>query len=342
MNDWRIFHGDPRKPHSETERLQSNVPPWRDFKTSKSHRGKTYIPSDQEIQVVNAALYLRRPVLVTGPPGSGKSSLAYAVAEELQLGPVLKWPINSRSSLLEGLYSYDAIARLRDANLKGEQGCSSDITRYIKLQWLGTALSSATPRVLLIDEIDKADVDLPNDLLHVLEEGSFVIDELARLAEEEPQHELRTIEADLPDAPTRRITVPGGLITCQTFPIIIMTSNGERELPPAFHRRCLRLEMQEPNAKRLKQIVLSHLEEVLQQHGYKPTEDEAEDAEQQDDGKDPLTALIHDFINLRREGRVMANDQLLNLAFLLLAQQNPPEGEQREAVKKLLFRGLDQ
>src|SRR4051812_22957379 len=110
MKSWQIFKGSPEQTHSEVDRLTTGAPPWRDFKVNAQRRGQTYRPSVKEIRLVNAALHLRRPVLVTGPPGSGKSSLAYAIAEELQLGPVLKWPINSRTTLHDGMYHYDAVA----------------------------------------------------------------------------------------------------------------------------------------------------------------------------------------------------------------------------------------
>src|SRR5690242_10468096 len=115
--DWKIFRGE-KEPHDDIRRLKEVLPPWRDFGRRDETRAANYLPGPREIELVNAALYLRRPLLVTGPPGSGKSSLAYAVARELTLGHVLRWPINSRSSLAEGLYSYDAIARLRDANIE--------------------------------------------------------------------------------------------------------------------------------------------------------------------------------------------------------------------------------
>lgn len=129
----------------------------------------------EALELINAALYLRRPLLVTGEPGSGKSTLAHSVAYELGLGRVLQWPIVSRTELKDGLYTYDAIGRLQDAQLaeRGTGRGSDDIGRYIRLGPLGTALLPAErPRVLLIDELDKSDIDLPNDLLNVVEEGS--------------------------------------------------------------------------------------------------------------------------------------------------------------------------
>jgi MoxR-like ATPase len=188
-------------------------PPWRVFGSpdaaeappdENEQKGAGMILDQDVADAVNAALVLRRPLLVTGKPGTGKSSLAYAVAHQLKLGKVLVWPITSRSTLQQGLYAYDAVARLQAAALayyqKAEEkppparGAApkinrppqdpegADVGRYIRLGPLGTALLPGKwPRVLLIDEIDKSDVDLPNDLLHVFEEGSFPIPELARV-----------------------------------------------------------------------------------------------------------------------------------------------------------------
>src|SRR5437016_3219372 len=169
MSDWKIFQGTADTPHDGIDRLPK-PPPWRDFATRKESQGRTFRASPREIELVNAALYLRRPLLVTGPPGTGKSSLAHAVAHELKLGDVLRWSISSRSTLKDGLYSYDPLARLQDANVRAQGGDAGpdDIGRYLKLGPLGNAfLPESRPRVLLIDEIDKSDVDLPNDLLHV-------------------------------------------------------------------------------------------------------------------------------------------------------------------------------
>lgn len=217
------------------------------------------------IEAVNTALYLRRPLLVTGRPGNGKSSLIRAVALELRLGPVLRWSITSKSTLRDGLYLYDALGRLDETKRSQESQYGdlqkeddSDIGRFIELGPLGTALlPSNWPRALLIDEIDKSDLDLPNDLLNVFEEGEYTIPELARANLQHPENgiEVRTWRRKS----TTRIV--NGYVRCTQFPFVIMTSNREREFPPAFLRRCIRIAIGDPDAEMLADIVRNHFDD---------------------------------------------------------------------------------
>src|SRR5262245_57077550 len=219
-------------------------------------RGRTYQATEEQIRLVNAALYLRRPLLITGKPGVGKSALAYAVAYQLKLGPVLRWSITSRSTLTEGLYRYDAIGRLQEVQLNPKQ--VPDISKYLRLGPLGTALlPSDKPRVLLIDEIDKSDIDLPNDLLNIFEEGEYEIPELARLPAIDQPVPVREFQSD------NKVKIDKGKVRCTTFPVVVLTSNGERDFPAPFLRRCLRLYIKPPDDKELARIVDAHLKEAL-------------------------------------------------------------------------------
>jgi MoxR-like ATPase len=249
----------------------------------------SYRPRGEVVQQINAALYLRRPLLVTGPPGAGKSTLAYAVAHELKLGPVLHWPITSRVTLRDGLYQYDPLTRLYAASHreKADVPAEEDIGNYIRLGPLGTALlPHDRPRVLLIDEIDKSDIDLPNDLLTIFEKGSYEILELARRAE--PGAQVMTA-----DGATSRAEVRDGIVRCRAFPLVIITSNGEREFPPAFLRRCVTVEVKQPTEDELIEIVRMHLGELA---------DQAE-------------LVVERFFQRRTKG-LLATDQLLNAVFL--------------------------
>jgi MoxR-like ATPase len=268
--DWKIFRGSADRTDDGTRKewLEA-VPPWRRLSRPSTlvdrtvpadeaaeRRGRTYISSGpDEILRVNAALMLRRPLLVTGAPGIGKSSLAYSIAWCLDLGVPLRWEINSRTTLQDGLYTYDAVG-----HLQASQSGSPDVTigEFITLGPLGTALlPTDRPRVLLIDEIDKAAFDLPNDLLHVFEEGSFTIPELVRLGGDQQVFPY--------DSSSRedRVTVSKGRVSTLHHPVIVITSNAERAFSDAFLRRCVRLELGQPDADRLQTIVVTQLEDDL-------------------------------------------------------------------------------
>jgi MoxR-like ATPase len=260
---WRDFKGGPLPEH--------DVPPEDDGEAGR-RLGSAYQLHERhvdvhELDMVNAALYLRRPLLVTGRPGTGKSSLAYRIARELGLGRVLRWPITSHVSLTSGLYSYDAIGRAQAAATRPAMNGSDEGTAdlpigdFIRLGPLGTAfLPSRLPRVLLIDELDKSEADLANDLLSLFEDGEFVLPELARVRHRTPQVTVHTAD------PNRIAEVADGRIGCRAFPIVVLTSNGEREFPPAFLRRCLQLEIQDPNVEQLAAMVANHLLDPDGQH----------------------------------------------------------------------------
>jgi MoxR-like ATPase len=253
--DWLIFRGD-GQPH-DAIRVLPEPPPWRRFdpRHGRAETGHAYQVGPAEIDTINIALHLRRPLLITGKAGTGKTSLAEKIAYELGLGPVLKWFITSRSGLADGLYNYDALGYFQAAGASpGQNGDGTDIGGYIRLGPLGTALlPRETPRVLLIDELDKSDIDLPAVLMAIFDAGQFSIPELERLPSGHPPTEVLTADHG------ERAQVYDGRVTCQSFPIVIITSNGERDLPASFVRRCMHLELKQPGREKLTAIVRAHI-----------------------------------------------------------------------------------
>jgi len=196
----------------------------------------TYVAT-QELQVaVRAAIHLQKPLLVKGEPGTGKTLLAHEVARSLEK-PLLTWHIKSTTLAQQGLYDYDAVSRLRDSQL-GNEGVD-DIAGYIKKGKLWEAFDADDAHVLLIDEIDKADIEFPNDLLLELDRMEFYVYELQRT------------------------------IVAKNRPIVIITSNNEKELPDAFLRRCLFHYIRFPDSDTMKAIVDVHFpniaDELVQQ-----------------------------------------------------------------------------
>ena len=191
-----------------------------------------YIADDVLLSDVNAAMALGRPLLVRGEPGTGKTMLAHAIAESLEM-PLMTWHVKSTTTAQEGRYHYDVVQRLNDSRFGDVDGIDvRDIRRYIKLGVLGRAFTAERPVVLLIDEIDKADVEFPNDLLRELDEMAFAIPELEE-----------TVRAE------RR-------------PVTIITSNAEKELPDAFLRRCVFHYIRFPEQERVRRIVQAHMPDL--------------------------------------------------------------------------------
>lgn len=191
-----------------------------------------YVATDDLTMAVNAAINLQRPLLIKGEPGTGKTMLAEQVAESLGLN-LIQWHIKSTTKAQQGLYEYDAVSRLRDSQL-GDQKVQ-DISNYIVKGKLWEAFTSEQPSVLLIDEIDKADIEFPNDLLLELDRMEFHVYETQQ-----------TIKA-------------------KHRPIILITSNNEKELPDAFLRRCFFHYIKFPDAETMKEIVAVHYPDISRQ-----------------------------------------------------------------------------
>ncbi len=192
----------------------------------------TYIATDELSMAVTAAVELERPLLIKGEPGTGKTLLAEEVAHTLEL-PLIEWHIKSQTKALQGLYEYDAVSRLRDSQLGDER--VGDIRNYIKKGKLWEAFESDERVVLLIDEIDKADIEFPNDLLQELDRMEFFVYETNQ-----------TVKA------RRR-------------PIVMITSNNEKELPDAFLRRCFFHYIDFPDRETMQEIIEVHFPAIKQE-----------------------------------------------------------------------------
>ena len=184
-----------------------------------------YIASGPLVDAVNCSIALERPLLIKGEPGTGKTVLARHIAEGLGM-PILTWHIKSTSKASEGLYVYDTVQRLNDSRFGS--GDVADIRRYIKLGPLGRTFAAAARHVLLIDEIDKADLEFPNDLLRELDEMRFTI------------------------------TETNDEVAAKYRPVVVITSNNEKELPDAFLRRCIFYFIDFPTVPLMKQIIAVH------------------------------------------------------------------------------------
>lgn len=195
-----------------------------------------YVATDDLMLAVNAAITLQRPLLVKGEPGTGKTMLAEQVATALKL-PLLQWHIKSTTKAQQGLYEYDAVSRLRDSQLPDADSAAKvrDIRNYIIKGTLWQAFESQAPVALLIDEIDKADIEFPNDLLRELDRMEFYVYE------------------------TRE------LIKAKHRPLVFITSNNEKELPDAFLRRCFFHYIKFPEPTTMQKIVDVHFPEIKQE-----------------------------------------------------------------------------
>ena len=227
------------------------------------HGSEEYIASDELIRSVNIAAALKKPLLLKGEPGTGKTMLAEAIAKSLGM-ELLIWNIKSTTRAQDGLYVYDTVQRLYDSQF-GTEGVN-DIGKYIRLGKLGEAFKREKQTVLLIDEIDKADLEFPNDLLWELDKMEFYINETKET------------------------------IKTKHRPIVIITSNAEKELPDAFLRRCIFHYIEFPDAEKMEEIINVHFGNIDQKLCQKALEAFYEIRKMDEIQKKPSTSELLDWI----------------------------------------------
>lgn len=243
-----------------------------------------YIATEDLKVAVNAAVTLERPLLIKGEPGTGKTELAKQIAKGLEL-EIIEWNIKSTTKAQQGLYEYDAVSRLRDSQL-GEQRVH-DVRNYIRKGKLWQAFEADKKVVLLIDEIDKADIEFPNDLLQELDKMEFYVYET------------------------------GDTIVAKQRPIVVITSNNEKELPDAFLRRCFFHYIRFPDTETLKMIVKVHHGEIKESL---------------------LTTALTQFFELRDQPGIKkkpSTSEVLDWLKLLLAEDLSPEDIKRDGPNAL-------
>ena len=260
-----------------------------------------YRASSPLVDAVNCAIALERPLLIKGEPGTGKTVLARHVAAGLGL-PLLTWHIKSTSKAVEGLYVYDTVQRLNDSRFGG--GDVAEISRYIKLGPLGRSFAAEKRVVLLIDEVDKADLEFPNDLLHELDEMRFTIMET------------------------------GEEVAARERPVVLITSNNEKELPDAFLRRCIFHFIEFPKREMMQQIVDVHhknldaklLDQVLIKFYWL--------REQNDLRKKPSTSELVDWISALLRSGVSIDQMESHIPFLGALLKKEQDVEALESYDK--------